>query len=173
MIHERRSTTRDESAAGSRSVDGRLVVWVFVAVLVVAPVIWFILGMPGMDHSGTGGMSDMPGMGRDDSNTALVDLDASQFEQHLTSSATVINVHVPYDGQIEGTDAFVPFDRILQDPAIPRDKDSLILLYCRTGRMSQVAGAVLVAAGYRNVAHLRGGMDAWEASGRTLGMSSP
>ena len=34
--------------------------------------------------------------------------------------------------------------------------------------MSRTAGAALLAAGYTDVAHLDGGMHAWEAAGRPL-----
>jgi rhodanese-related sulfurtransferase len=83
--------------------------------------------------------------------------------------AKVINVHVPYEGELDGTDAFVHFERILGDAALPADKGSEVLLYCMTGRMSEIAGnALLSQAGYTNVAHLEGGMKAWEAAGRPL-----
>jgi len=82
--------------------------------------------------------------------------------------ATVINVHIPYEGEIDQTDAFIPFDKILDDSRLPTDKNSEILLYCRTGRMSEEAGNTLHKAGYTNLSHLEGGMRGWEAAGRKL-----
>jgi rhodanese-related sulfurtransferase len=82
--------------------------------------------------------------------------------------AVLINVHVPYEGEIERTDAFIPYDRIVGDTRLPTGKSTEILLYCRSGRMSEMAGKALHDAGYTNLAHLEGGMRAWEATGRTL-----
>lgn len=80
----------------------------------------------------------------------------------------VINVHIPYDDHIEGTDAFIPFDSILESPDLPTDKTAPIALYCRSGNMSAEASTVLTDAGYTNVIDLDGGMNAWEASGNQL-----
>ena len=83
----------------------------------------------------------------------------------------MINVHTPYEGEIEGTDLFVPYDRIGEDPRVPADRSTAIALYCRTGRMSQEAAETLVAKGYTNVADLDGGMEAWQAAGRRVVVS--
>lgn len=80
----------------------------------------------------------------------------------------LINVHIPYNDHIEGTDAFIAFDSILDSEDLPTDKAAPIALYCRSGNMSAQASAVLADAGYTNVIDLDGGMNAWEASGNPL-----
>ncbi|MGH9034659.1 MAG: rhodanese-like domain-containing protein [Acidimicrobiia bacterium] len=100
---------------------------------------------------------------------ALGRLDPEQFATRMgDAGAQVINVHIPYEGELERTDAFIPFDRIVDDAAVPADKGSEVLLYCMSGRMSETAGNALAQAGYTNVSHLEGGMKAWEAAGKTL-----
>lgn len=100
---------------------------------------------------------------------AFARLDPAAFEERMASEgAAVINVHIPYEGELADTDAFIPYDKILGDSSLPKDKNGEILLYCRSGRMSEEAGAVLNKAGYTKVAHLEGGMKAWESSGRQL-----
>lgn len=81
---------------------------------------------------------------------------------------TLINVHVPYEGEIAGTDRFIPFDTIGTSAALPRDKKARIVIYCRSGYMSAIAAPVLVKMGYTNVVELRGGFNAWVASGYGL-----
>ncbi|HET9773093.1 MAG TPA: rhodanese-like domain-containing protein [Acidimicrobiia bacterium] len=100
---------------------------------------------------------------------AYTRLDPDAFADRMKEeSAVVINVHIPYEGEIEDTDAFIPYDKIVGDSRLPEDKDRQILLYCRSGRMSEEAGAALFGAGYTKLAHLEGGMNAWEHSGRDL-----
>jgi phage shock protein E len=102
-------------------------------------------------------------------NEPFARLDPAAFEERMKNEgAMVINVHVPYEGELDGTDAFIPYDKIKDDPRLPEDKATEILLYCRTGRMSEEAGNDLHEEGYTNIAHLEGGMKAWEASGRKL-----
>jgi len=81
----------------------------------------------------------------------------------------LINVHVPYAGEIEQTDAFVQFDLVEQNiSAFPADKDAKIVVYCRSGGMSAVSARELVQLGYTNIWNLDGGMNAWAASGNEL-----
>ena len=100
---------------------------------------------------------------------AFARLDPAAFAERMKNAeAAVINVHVPYEGEIENTDAFIAYNKIVGDSDLPKDKNTEILLYCRTGRMSEDAGAVLHEEGYTKVSHLEGGMKAWEAAGRPL-----
>lgn len=83
-------------------------------------------------------------------------------------SFTLINVHVPFEGAIAGTDAFIPFDAIKGSARLPRDHAAQIVLYCRSGRMSAIAHTTLHTLGYANVRELRGGFDAWQLAGLPL-----
>jgi rhodanese-related sulfurtransferase len=81
----------------------------------------------------------------------------------------LINVHIPYAGEIDGTDEFIPFDQIEQNPdKLPINKDARLVIYCRSGGMSGISARTLVELGYTDVWNLDGGMIAWEASGWRL-----
>jgi rhodanese-related sulfurtransferase len=79
-----------------------------------------------------------------------------------------INVHIPFEGNIAGTDLSIAYDQIT-DPVnlaqLPVDKNAKIVLYCRSGRMSAIAAEALVNQGYANVWDLTGGMVEWEQAG--------
>lgn len=77
-----------------------------------------------------------------------------------------INVHTPYEGEIKNTDAFIPFDKITNNlEELPKDKTAKIVLYCRSGRMSEIAAHNLAQLGFDQVSHLSGGMIDWQKSG--------
>jgi len=77
----------------------------------------------------------------------------------------VIDVREPREfkqGRVPGSQ-LIPLPKLLADPHLmPRDRD--VVLICRSGRRSARAAAALLAAGYPNVASMRGGMVAWESA---------
>ncbi|MDX1251508.1 MAG: rhodanese-like domain-containing protein [Gammaproteobacteria bacterium] len=99
----------------------------------------------------------------------------AQLKQMLAAKDFLfVNVHIPYEGEIVPTDAFIPYDEVERNRAkFPQDKDAKILLYCRTGRMSAIAAEKLVQLGYTNVWNLKGGMIAWEETGMPVVIHKP
>ena len=81
----------------------------------------------------------------------------------------LVNVHIPYEGEIEGTDLFIPFNEIEAHLGeLPSDPSAKLVLYCRTGGMSAIAARALVKLGYTNVWNLDGGMVGWTEAGYPL-----
>ena len=80
----------------------------------------------------------------------------------------LINVHIPFAGNIAGTDQSIAYDVIEQNLSQLPDKDAKIVLYCRSGHMSQIAAEKLAALGYTNIWNLNDGMIGWEKQGFDL-----
>jgi len=83
----------------------------------------------------------------------------------------LVNVHIPLGTSIPGTDLFIPYDKITGSENVlplPLEKDSKIVLYCRSGRMSGIAAEELVNLGYTNVWNVSDGMLGWEQAGFPL-----
>jgi rhodanese-related sulfurtransferase len=96
-------------------------------------------------------------------------LDPAGFAPLLDDpDVTVVNVHVPYQGELRGTDALAAYDRILEWEGLPQDRDATLALYCMSGNMSRQAASALIEAGYTDVRELDGGMLAWQDAGREL-----
>jgi phage shock protein E len=91
----------------------------------------------------------------------------TELQQLLASSdPLLVDVHVPNEGYLAGTDARIPYTEVAaRIGELPADRDAPIVLYCMSGRMSEIAARTLVGLGYRNVAHLAGGMVAWREAG--------
>lgn len=95
---------------------------------------------------------------------SYLNISAAQLHSMLQQKDfLLINVHIPYQGEIAGTDLFIPFDKVEQNLAkLPTDKGAKIVVYCRSGGMSAISAEVLVGLGYTNVWNLKGGMVEWQ-----------
>lgn len=81
----------------------------------------------------------------------------------------MVNVHNPYEGEIEKTDAFISYDEIDKNlDKLPKDKNAKIVVYCRSGRMSAEASQKLTELGYTNVYNQILGMHDWQSKGYPL-----
>jgi rhodanese-related sulfurtransferase len=101
---------------------------------------------------------------------AFQEIDPAQLAEMLKNKDFVfINVHIPYEGEIEPTDLFLPYDEAAQLVSeLPKDKNAKIVVYCRSGRMSRIAVQEWSNAGYTNLYDLVGGFRAWEDAGYPL-----
>jgi rhodanese-related sulfurtransferase len=81
----------------------------------------------------------------------------------------LINVHIPYEGEIAETDLLIPFNAIDRHKnELPNNKDTKIVVYCMMGPMGDIAAGRLIRMGYTKVLHFQGGMKAWKKTGRSL-----
>lgn len=85
---------------------------------------------------------------------------------------SLVNVHIPFEGDLPETDASVAFNEIGDHAAhLWPDKDAEIVLYCSSGRMSAIAAEALAKLGYTRVHNLVGGFRAWSAAGHPMAES--
>lgn len=93
------------------------------------------------------------------------------FELRVARADVVtINVHVPDEGSIDGTDLTIPYTEISTTDQLPADRSTPLAVYCRSGNMSATAVRDLADLGYTDVEELDGGFNAWTATGRALQM---
>ncbi len=123
-----------------------------------------------------------PSSGDDDSGTADDD-DAADPCEGLSAEVTdlspddllgmlddkdfeLINVHIPYAGEIAGTDVHIPYTDVdaIEDH-LGGDHGAKAVLYCRTGPMSEIATTELAARGYCRIHDMPQGLYQWEQLG--------
>jgi rhodanese-related sulfurtransferase len=81
----------------------------------------------------------------------------------------LINVHVPYEGEISQTDLLIPFNAIEKfKNELPNDKDAKIVLYRKSGQMSRIAAEKLTSMGYTQVHNFQDGMRDWRRNGKQI-----
>jgi rhodanese-related sulfurtransferase len=100
----------------------------------------------------------------------MIDLTPEELAARLkTGNVRLIDVRTDEevaDGMIPGAE-HIPLDRF--DPAkLGPDDGREVVLYCRSGRRSAMAGATLAEATGEPVEHLAGGILAWEDAGLPL-----
>jgi rhodanese-related sulfurtransferase len=117
----------------------------------------------------SGAGEPIPALGREVavSGGSYRELDVAQLQAFLSAGAPrVINVHIPFEGDLPGTDDSIAYNEIANHLSrLPADRGAAIVLYCRSGRMSAIAAEMLVGLGYTRVYHLGGGFNAWRSAG--------
>ena len=99
------------------------------------------------------------------------------LERHVVSAAelfammqqkdfALVNVHIPYQGEIVGTDIHIPYTDVDAIEAyLDHEHGAKVVLYCYGGGMSVTAGDDLASRGYCQVYDLSGGLVAWKNAG--------
>ncbi|MCP4808380.1 MAG: rhodanese-like domain-containing protein [Proteobacteria bacterium] len=99
----------------------------------------------------------------------VTDLDSDELATMLEANDFVfIDVHVPYAGEIAGTDAHIEYTEIDALEAAIGELDARAVLYCKTGPMSERAANALIDRGYCAIYDYPAGMNGWERDGYEL-----
>jgi rhodanese-related sulfurtransferase len=124
-------------------------------------------GSPAQENQPPASAAEIVGQPVEVSGGAYTDVSVAELQAMLADKDFVfVNVHIPFEGDIPGTDLSIPYDEIDQHLAeLPADQDARIVLYCRSDRMSRIAAETLVGLGYTNVWNLDGGFNEWENAG--------
>ncbi|MBI4536390.1 MAG: rhodanese-like domain-containing protein [candidate division NC10 bacterium] len=145
--------------AGSTATAGRQVCALILAALIG---VWLVLAVRG-ETAAVGVRVSVPG-------GTYTNVTAPELKRMLEAKDFFfVNVHVPYDGEIAETDAFIPYDKVQEQlHLLPPKREAKVVLYCMSDRMSTIAAEKLVRLGYSNAWNLQGGMVAWQAQGYPL-----
>jgi rhodanese-related sulfurtransferase len=111
-----------------------------------------------------------------DASQDVIALTPKQFAlQARSPRAVVVDLREADERVAAGTirgSALVPRGLLefAADPSSPQHDDRLqpdreVLLYCSDGSRSALAASTLLTLGYRTVAHLEGGLEAWTRAG--------
>ena|SRR6218665_67904 len=110
-----------------------------------------------------------------EAKAGIENLTAEQVKNELENGATLIDIREAEEllqmGKIKGS-TLAPRGMLefYADSSLPYhkpefDKEKRIILHCASGGRSALAGKTLQEMGYKNVAHLDGGIKAWKDAG--------
>ncbi len=102
--------------------------------------------------------------GEEDGRTTYTSITSERLSEMLKNKDfTLVDVHIPEQEHIAGTDAVIPYDELLDRlDELPAGKSDRIVLYCRSGGMSRAAAYQLAEAGYTQIFDLVGGKNAYD-----------
>lgn len=116
----------------------------------------------------------MPGLALADAPPAAAQIDHEQLQgriQQGDAKLVVLDVRTPEEfaaGHVPGA-RNIPHDALAARIAeLDSARDADIVVYCRSGRRSQIAIETLSAKGFTRLAHLSGDFLAWQATNRPI-----
>jgi glyoxylase-like metal-dependent hydrolase (beta-lactamase superfamily II)/rhodanese-related sulfurtransferase len=92
--------------------------------------------------------------------------DFVELRSHEPDRVAVLDVREPGEltsGAIENS-LFIPLGK-LKSRTAELDREKLLVVHCKGGYRSSIATSLLRRAGFRDIANLTGGFDAWKAAG--------
>lgn len=98
-------------------------------------------------------------------------LNAVEFDEaiHDIQGAYLLDTRTQSEWENDGhivNATLIPHDEIdLRVSELPEDKDTTILLYCRSGNRSQTAAQTLLDLGYTDIRDLESGIIGWKNAG--------
>lgn len=131
--------------------------------VMVAATLSLLVGLLPACSKSTGTKNSTPAAGGTERFTVLTP--QQLHDMMAKQDVYLVNVHVPYEGEITGTDAFIPYTEIASRLSeLPFDKQPVVI-YCKSGVTSAMAAQAMVAAGAPAFYELQGGFLAWQAAG--------
>ena len=98
-------------------------------------------------------------------------VDVDEFDQAIeeNENAFLLDVRTQteweQDGHLENATLIPHTELEAREGELPSEKDTMILLYCRSGNRSQDAAQTLVDLGFTNVIELESGINGWKDAG--------
>ena len=98
-------------------------------------------------------------------------VDVEEFDQAIeeNENAFLLDVRTQteweQDGHLENA-TLIPHSELEErEGELPSEKDTMILLYCRSGNRSQDAAQTLIDLGFTNIIELETGINGWKDAG--------
>lgn len=133
--------------------------------LVIVAVLLLVAGIYFMTSTNQNNNISQDSNGDSNESTQVVKLSPAQLKVKLAQKDFVlIDVHTPEQVHVPTTDYLIPHTDIDSIESQLESKDTPVVLYCRSGNMSDIASKDLIERGYTNVYDLEGGMNAWLAN---------
>ena len=101
-------------------------------------------------------------------------VDVEEFDQTIEDhpGALLLDVRTQteweQDGHLENATLIPHTELEARGEELPSEKDSMILLYCRSGNRSQDAAQTLLDLGFTNIIELESGINGWKDAGKQV-----
>ncbi len=129
------------------------------------------LDLDGTLRDRVAGDEPAPAVAAEDAQSEVAEMSVAELKERVADGAQVLLLDVRTDAEVRAGmlahAVHIPVEEV-EARADELDPEGVWIVYCKSGKRSMTAAQRMVAKGFRSVANLEGGIEAWRAAGGAI-----